>query len=156
MKPQRLLAIDPGNLKSGYVIFDGKCVTESGVVPNKTMLAHVSMWFDALAVEYIAGMGMAVGQEVFDTCVFVGRVLQEYERGNEESPLLIKRRDVKLHLCGQARAKDKNIRIALCDKFGGEAVAKGRKATPGPLYGVSSHAWSALAVAVTAWETHPW
>ena len=29
-------------------------------------------------------------------------------------------------------------------------AAIGKKATPGPLYGVKSHAWAALAVAITA------
>jgi len=38
-----------------------------------------------------------------------------------------------------ARAKDGNIRVALLDRFGGEKVAKGTKAEPRPLYGVSGH-----------------
>jgi hypothetical protein len=53
---------------------------------------------------------------------------------------------VKMHLCGNQQAKDKNIRQALLDKVGPVGVKK----TPGPCYGVKSHAWSALAVAVTA------
>jgi len=60
----------------------------------------------------------------------------------------ISRRAVKLHLCGSARAKDANIRQALIDRYGGSA-AIGRKAAPGPLYGVSKDVWSALAIAVT-------
>jgi len=61
---------------------------------------------------------------------------------------------VKLHLCGSARAKDTNIRQALIDRYGGSA-AIGKKAAPGPLYGVSKDVWSALAVAVTAADTLP-
>jgi hypothetical protein len=34
------------------------------------------------------------------------------------------------------------------DRFGGSA-AVGRKAAPGPLYGISRDVWSALAIAVT-------
>ena len=48
------------------------------------------------------------------------------------------------------RAKDANVRAALIDRFGpSKRKAIGLKATPGPLYGVHSHMWSALAVAVT-------
>lgn len=149
-----ILAIDPGNTKSGYVVYDGERARVSGVIVNESIRAMVELWDGPVAIEYIAGMGMAVGQEVFDTCVFIGRLIEVHERKAARPPLyLVKRKDVKLHLCGQARAKDKNIRIALLDKFGGEEVAKGRKKSPGPLYGVSSHAWSALAVAVTAMET---
>ncbi len=70
---------------------------------------------------------------------------------------LLKRFDVKLHLCGNARAKDTNIRQALIDRFGGiegKSKAVGTKKAPGPLYGCKSHMWAALAVAVTWWDTH--
>jgi hypothetical protein len=62
------------------------------------------------------------------------------------------RRDVKLHICGSQRAKDANIRQALIDCYGGKVEAIGKKKAPGPLYGISSHAWSALAVAQTWWD----
>src|SRR3990167_6090451 len=59
------------------------------------------------------------------------------------------------HLCHDSRAKDGNIRAALIDRFGpGKDRAIGRKATPGPLFGVSSDVWSALAIAVTFTDTH--
>jgi hypothetical protein len=62
--------------------------------------------------------------------------------------VLLPRRVVKLALCGDSRAKDANIRQALIDRFGGSA-AVGRKAAPGPLYGIHRDVWSALAIAVT-------
>ena len=40
-------------------------------------------------------------------------------------------------------------RHALIDRFGGKDAAIGRKAAPGPLYGISRDMWSALAIAVT-------
>jgi hypothetical protein len=46
------------------------------------------------------------------------------------------------------QAKDANIRQAILDRFGGKEKAIGKKANPGPLYGVKSHLWSALAVAL--------
>jgi hypothetical protein len=59
---------------------------------------------------------------------------------------LIYRKDIKLFLCGTMRAKDANIRQALIDKIG----PQGTKAQPGPTYGIKSHSWAALAVAVYA------
>ena len=57
---------------------------------------------------------------------------------------------MKLTLCGDARAKDPNIRAALIDRWGGsKAAAVGTKKSPGPLYGFKSDMWAALAVAET-------
>jgi len=98
---------------------------------------------DTLAIEMIASYGMAVGREVFETCVWIGRFQQVWR--SPESVRLVYRRDVKLHLCGNPRAKDPNIRQALIDLLG----PAGTKKQPGPTYGVKSHAWAALGVAVT-------
>jgi hypothetical protein len=95
----------------------------------------------------VASYGMPVGREVFETCVWIGRFQQSWRY--PEAVKLVYRRDVKLHLCGNSRAKDANIRQALIDKLG----PVGTKSAPGPLYGVKSHAWAAVAVAVTAYET---
>lgn len=46
-------------------------------------------------------------------------------------------------------AKDANVRQALINRFGGKDAAIGRKAAPGPLYGISRDMRSALAIAVT-------
>jgi hypothetical protein len=141
-----LLAIDPGTNESGFVRFEDGCVVASGVLPNIGMLAVVKEWQGDLALEMIASYGMAVGKDVFITCLWIGRFLQAYSR--PESVKLIYRRDVKMHLCGTPKAKDGNIRQALIDKLG----PRGTKKAPGPTYGVSTHAWAALGVAVTAME----
>jgi hypothetical protein len=88
---------------------------------------------------------MAVGAEVFDTVLWAGRFA---EAAHRVTVVMLPRRAVKLALCGDSRAKDANIRQALIDRFGGSA-AIGRKAAPGPLYGISRDVWSALAIAVT-------
>lgn len=149
-----ILAIDPGTKESGWCLLDGGSVVEAGVCPNPEMLhllrEHSA---DMLAVEMIASYGMAVGREVFETCVWIGRFWQAWEHRWREFPdpppiRLVYRKDVKMHLCGTPRAKDANIRQALIDKLG----APGTKANKGPTYGVKSHAWAALGVAVTAAE----
>lgn len=152
-----LYALDPGTTQTGWVHAvaspTGRRVLGSGVEDNAEMLRRVIFWQSAigaeLAIEMIASYGMPVGREVFETCVWIGRFVQAWQ---PREARLIYRRDVKLHLCGSARAKDPNVWQALVDKFGGDSVAVGRKATPGPLYGVKSHARAALGVAITALE----
>lgn len=141
-----ILAIDPGTTESGWALLTsaGK-VANSGVLQNADMLQFLQLRpeCDTLAVEMIASYGMAVGREVFETCVWIGRFVQAWHA--PAAVRLVYRRDVKLHLCGSAKAKDPNIRQALLDLIG----PQGTKKVPGPTYGVRSHAWAALAVAVT-------
>jgi hypothetical protein len=123
------------------------------VAPNDFLLDKVHHFSgDHIAIEMIASYGMAVGREIFETCVWIGRFMQAWR--NPKAVRLIYRRDVKLRLCGTVKAKDANVRQALIDMFpktgGGKIPQIGTKAQPGPLYGVASHAWAAVAVAVTA------
>lgn len=148
-----ILAIDPGPAKSGYCLYDGATVRSAGVMPNEDMLLYLHLNpVPRLAIEMIASYGMAVGREVFETCVWIGRFQESWH--NPSSVELIYRKDVKLHLCGTNKAKDANVRQALLDMFprtGGGAVPQvGTKKEPGPLYGISTHAWPALGVAITA------
>lgn len=145
-----ILAIDPGPLQSGFVLFDGAKVLQAGIEPNDRMRSIVrghgvtlARRPEVLAIEKIEAMGMAVGAEVFETVHWSGRF---YEGWPGTKVLRVTRRAVKLHLCGNMRAKDPNIRQALIDMLG----APGTKKAPGGTFGVTSHAWAALAVAVVA------
>ena len=100
---------------------------------------------DVIVIEKVESYGMAVGAEVFDTVWWAGRFA---EAACRVPVVMFPRRAVKLALCGDSRAKDANILQALIDRFGGSG-AIGRKAAPGPLYGISRDVWSALAIAVT-------
>ncbi|APR40009.1 hypothetical protein [Paraburkholderia sp. SOS3] len=149
-----ILAIDPGTDESGWCLYhDSGRLFASGVKPNDLLLQEIRETpADVLAIEMIASYGMPVGREVFETCVWIGRFTQVFRRPDDV--LFVYRRDVKLHLCGSPQAKDPNIRQALLDRFprtgGGKVPQVGVKKQPGPLFGVSTHAWSALGVAVTA------
>lgn len=144
-----ILAIDPGTSDSGYVVFEDGRARDAGVISNRQMLGYIEVWdYPVVAIEMIASYGMPVGAEVFETVRWIGRFQQACR--DPEAVRLIYRKDVKMHLCGTPRAKDANIRQALIDKLG----APGTKKSPGPTYGVKSHAWAALGVAVTASETH--
>jgi hypothetical protein len=145
-KPQ-ILALDPGTRETGWVLLSADRVAYSGVQRNEDVLLMVAGWKDTdtrLATEVFQAMGMAVGAEVFETCIWIGRFVQAWHAPDDV--MRIKRTEVKVHLCGSSRAKDPNVRQALLDKIG----EPGTKKQPGPTYGVKSHAWSALAVAVTA------
>lgn len=149
-----IIAIDPGTTQSGVVQFVNGKVTASGVWANDDLRNLVAGGNpDTIAIEMIASYGMPVGAEVFETCLWIGRLIERSCDGGNGRVRLIYRRDVKQHLCHSVKAKDANVRQALIDKWGGKAAAIGTKKQPGPLYGVKSHAWAALAVAVTAHET---
>lgn len=148
----RILALDPGPEQTGFVLYDhGNHIAESGVDLNQNILMRFGTYTGALtlAIEMIASYGMAVGKETFETCVWIGRFQQAWR--NPDAVRRVYRREVKLHLCQSMRAKDTNIRQALIDRLG----PVGTKKNPGPLYGVSGHAWAALAVAVTVADSLP-
>lgn len=139
------LAIDPGTEQSGVVMFDfdeKEVRWANKEMPNGDVLLECGADIaDIILIEQIACMGMAVGAEVFETVFWSGRFA---ERAGIERVIRIPRSEVKLRLCNSTRAKDPNVRIAICDRFGGEKASKGTKKNPGPLYGVSSHAWAAM------------
>lgn len=143
-----ILAIDPGPEKSAYVLWTGQKVKDHGILMNLGLRDCLYLWRrngSVLVVEMIASYGMAVGAEVFETCVWTGRFVEAWSARQA----FIYRREVKLALCGDSRAKDANIRQALIDRFGGKEKAIGKKANPGPLYGIKGDEWSALSVAIT-------
>lgn len=149
-----ILALDPGTTQTGFVRFDGERVRESGVLANPDLLhwlqQEAQLDGHELAIEMIASYGMPVGREVFETCVWIGRFVQAWHA--PDAVRLVYRKDVKVHLCGTTKAKDPNVRQAILDLFprsgGGATPQVGTKGQPGPLYGVSSHAWPALGVAL--------
>lgn len=149
----KLFAIDPGPEESAYVVFKGD-IRARGKCSNADLLAAVRRYRNVepeavLVIEQVAAMGMAVGAEVFETVFWSGRFAEAW--GGVWGR--VKRHEVKMHLCGNTRAKDGNIRQALIDRYGGKAKAIGKKKSPGPLYGISGDVWQALAVAITWTET---
>lgn len=73
--------------------------------------------FDELIIEMVASYGMPVGETVFQTCVWIGRFIQQVDYiGKKYS--YIYRKDEKMNICHSMKAKDSNIRQALIDRFG--------------------------------------
>jgi len=135
----KILAIDPGSLKSAYVIYDTSGRIIAFNKEDNDRLLNLTLP-DVVLIEMVACYGMPVGKEVFDTAVWVGRYMQAFHLAN---PILIYRKDVKLHHCNTMRAKDGNIIQALKDKYGD----KGTKKNPGFFYGFSADVWQAFAIA---------
>lgn len=144
-----ILAIDPGPESSQVLTWQNGRVADTSHMDNGELLRYIrgsakhESWF-TVAIEMIACYGMPVGKEVFETCYIIGRLI---EICDGKIPVTrVYRKDVKLALCGTARAKDANVRQALIDLLG----PPGTKKAPGPTYGVSGHGWSCLAIAYHA------
>jgi len=157
-----ILAIDPGTTKSAYCLYDGHTPLDFEIYDNETMLSILNDIFkiacDWVVIEKVASMGMAVGQDVFETVFWTGRFVQELESQGFNTWDRMPRKDVKMHLCNSTRAKDANIITALIDRFDpdrrGGKYGKGTKKNPGYFYNFSKDIWQAFALAVTYWDLH--
>lgn len=154
-----ILAIDPGPQQSAFVLWSASVssnhLLRMAILDNEAMFHLFKGWPlvvpDIVVGEMVACYGMAVGREVFETCLQIGRFKAVWELACRRFELAY-RRDIKLHHCNSARAKDANVAQALRDKYG----PVGTKKHPGPLFGIKSHLWAALAVATYAAETRFW
>ena len=149
-----ILAIDPGNIESAFVLVENDLskVIEKGKIDNADLLGLIPFWekqynnqIDYFAIEGIQSYGMAVGKSVFETCYFIGRLIEVGKRDLHIEPTLIYRMEEKLCLCHSVKANDSNIRQALIDRFG----VVGTKKNPGFFYGFKKDIWSAMAIATT-------
>ncbi len=172
MSKHYCLAIDPANIESGWVLMDA--VTYEPIAFNKTpnedfrdmiyagRFEGVDDYVEiegsdecVVAIEMVASYGMPVGREVFETCVWIGRLMEACIKARHgyahlyENPELVYRKNVKTHLCGHTNAKDANVRQALIDRFAKTARGKGTKKEPDWFYGFRADMWQAYAVGVT-------
>ena len=162
-----ILAIDPGTIESAIVQWDVGRVIHSEIVPNNQILAALMLVPPencSLCIEMVASYGMPVGREVFETCVWIGEFKRQWKITTRRDARLIYRRDVKLHHCASAKAKDANIRQALIDKYGKPwtwnvldpnkpATGKNRMKVEGVTFGLHDDLWAAFALATYASET---
>ncbi len=147
----KIFAIDPGTLQSAYILWNGKNVLEKGIVNNALLLETIipSLEMNLSIIEMVASYGMPVGKEIFETVRWIGRFEERILTvGYSKKVELVYRREVKLHHCHSAKAKDANIRQALVDKYG----KPGTKKNPGVTYGITKDMWSAFALATYKME----
>lgn len=152
-----ILAIDPGNIESGVVLLDDNLKPiEYGKWNNENVRQELRRnnkkygYTLHIAIEMIASYGMAVGQSVFETCIWIGRFKEMAEQYNM-NVTYIYRKDEKMNLCNSMKAKDSNIVQALIDRFAPNTPNKGKgtKKEPGWFYGFKKDIWQAYAVGVT-------
>ena len=166
---ERIVCIDPGSETHGLVVLQ---TLGPKVGANRVEVAKkAATWEDIewevsnLAVDLRYGRALvacervAPGQSSWTltkTSEIVGRVVQLHHmltNGHHRAhPLhLLPRREVLrlLRVSGPGAQRDKLVRHCLIGLHGGDRkTAIGTKYHQGPLYGVSSHAWAALAVGV--------
>lgn len=148
-----ILAIDPGDKESGWVLMDEDTLKplEFGKDDNSYLIRLIRIWIAREAViERVTCYGMPVGREVFETCEWIGRFTEALE-GNGVEVHYMTRKDEKLNLCNSMQAKDSNIRRALIDRFAEHDLknGKGTKDNPDWFYGFKADIWAAYAVGVT-------
>jgi hypothetical protein len=162
-KRMRILAIDPGNIQSAYVVLEHTTmkVEAYGLDPNTQMLlgfqgdreTFYHNYYDVLCIEFPVPRGMPASKELFDTIYWIGR----FDQAGRSKMVRVDRKEVKMVLCGSTRAKDSNITAAIKDRFlpyikPGSKSKKpviGCAGSEGPLYGIKKDMWAALGVALT-------
>jgi hypothetical protein len=148
----RVLAIDPGSMTSGYVIWDGKAIDVRGNVGNHILVRGM----EALhAGHLVVERGFSHARRSLDTdatVLWVGRFMQRWidlHGGREDSASLMSRSKVSQHLYA-GKPKDVLVRKALIARFG----EPGKKGAPGLMYGLTGDAVQAFALAVAWYDLH--
>lgn len=152
----KILGIDPGTTESGWVIYDTEnhSIIDNGISENNEIIELIdTMDFDVMAIEMVASYGMPVGKETFETVYWIGRFAEKARSFGIYVERYYKKTDINPAICFNSNVKDAMIRRALLDMFpktgGGKEQSIGTKKQPGALYGINSHMFPALAVALT-------
>jgi hypothetical protein len=142
-----VLAVDPGPTVCGMVLYDAvarRVVDARGAAPVFDALAYIAdVRPPTVLIERVESYGIA-GASLLDTARVCGR-LEQRALDCGATVRLLYRRDVCSALGVHGGNRDAQVRERCIEAHGGSVeVAVGRKKQPGPLYGVSSHAWQAL------------
>lgn len=162
----RILAIDPGTRTSGWVLYDatpirglpfvsapGRVLRSSKATGNDATVDLIrELRPDIVACERVSA-GQFSGADYLRTSEVVGAVRQEARREGIRCVLLYRRNVLQRLGVPFGAGADSRVRAQMIERHGEErAVACGTKRAPGPLYGVASHAWQALGLAVAVFE----
>jgi hypothetical protein len=156
-----ILGIDPGPTTSGVVFY---CTESRAVLAAASALTadEVIGWIrgghpsdylhDRVIIEQVMSQGQS-GNDLLRTAEVSGRFWQVADDVDclDLPPVYMPRREVCSALAISGGGKDAQIREAMIELHGGsKAAAVGSKKAPGPLYGVTGHAWQALGL-VRGW-----
>ena len=151
-----ILAIDPGNMQSAYVLMRDYKPIEFEKIDNEEFMFVLKEFLysghiDKVVIEMVASYGLPVGKDVFETCVFIGRIVETCNHIGKPYDFVY-RKDVKMNICHQmTKVNDATIRHALINRFAEHdfKTGKGTKKNPDFFYGFGADVWSAYAVGVT-------
>ena len=124
-----VLAIDPGNEETALVLWDGTVMLTKVYIPNrevKTYLNHYNILshVEVVIIEMVSSYGAAVGQTIFDTCVWIG-IFKEYLENLNLPVHLVFRKTLKMHHCHSLRGiNDGAVNSVLRDKYGEDNTIK--------------------------------
>ena len=143
-----VLAIDPGSVRSAWVLLGGGAIRSHGILPNEDLLDWLRTTHATSVIEAIEPRQQPAGRTVIETVRWEGRFMEALSH----CPVhLVTRRAVTAHhVDGGTKDADKRIRAALIDRYGPGSERKG-----GPLAGIVKDLWSALAIGLYWADTHP-
>ena len=152
----RLLAIDPGNKQSGYVLFEHKPfeLLEAGDVPNpelRKIIRRVQPHCNYMAIEEPTVIGQKFMQtDVMEAAVETGRFIQCF--GLDLATIRLYRRNVLLTLFGRVNVQKADTQVKALIRLNFGEVGSPKK--PGPLIKLRglNHAWQALGCGLAALE----
>lgn len=145
-----ILAIDPGPTTCGLVLYDAAAAVVLESRADLTV-AEAVMWMKVaelrrprpiVAIERVQAAGIS-GASLLQTSEVVGRLHQAALMAGYDVRLVY-RREVCRVLDVSGGGKDAQVRQRMLEAH---PRGVGTKKAPGPLYGVSSHAWQALGLA---------
>lgn len=161
-----ILGVDPGPETSGYALLDtavwafighDKAISNGqlrGLVTSEDGTAYFNgNELHAVAIERPVMMGQAqASADLYNTLWEGGRFYQAFIRHLPDVEA-IGRNKIKTHLLGRSNLPKSDALIVevLKERF---APGAGTKDAPGPLYGLSSHAWQAAAVALVFFDLY--
>lgn len=155
-----ILAIDPGPLESGYMLYSPDSPTpivDHAHLRNEELVVIVRRLkpdIDLLVIEMPSNFGgKPVSPQTLETCYWVG----VFAAQGFGKLMRVKAPDWKLYITGNRGAKDAQVKACLEEYF--EPTGRdgkknpshyGTKKTPGPLYGTNVHTRDALGLALYA------
>ncbi len=148
-----ILAIDPGERMSGWVICEGLNVVDYGHDQNDQIVDQMPQkLYELMLIEEIT-YGQRVGRQIMRTVFWSGAfACSAIQKGKTVS--LLPRSTVKKTLCaGISRPKDADVSRAVRSRYpksgAGARPEVGTLKKPGPLFGITDHCWQALALILT-------
>lgn len=153
-----ILGVDPAPNSCGMAIYsttEGRVLQSRKDMPIEDLtdkLLDFPRLFDVVVIERVQSYGIS-GSSLLQTSETGGRIWQTALIAGIDVFLYYRREVLRLLDVSGKGNRDSLVRQRVLEIHGGDrSVAVGKKATPGPCYGVSGDSWQALAVALA--HTH--